>query len=70
MDSHSSPGYQVPSFLIHPRDWTEIVKASELLRLDPAEFVIIAPYLLARRVIEIDDRMEKRIKEALDLYRK
>lgn len=70
MDSYSNPGYQAPSFLIHPRDWTEILKASELLRLDPTEFVRVAPYLLAKRVIEIDDRMEQRIKEALELYGK
>ena len=63
-------GVVVSSFVIHARDWDSIEQAADLLRLEPMEFVKVAPYLLARRVIEIDDRMEKRIKEALDLYRK
>ncbi len=62
-------GVVVPSFVIHARDWDSIEQAADLLRLDPIEFVKVAPYLLARRVIEIDDRMDQRIKEVLDLYR-
>ncbi len=62
-------GVVMPSFVIHARDWDSIEQAADLLRLDPIEFVKVAPYLLARRVIEIDDRMEQRIKEALGLYR-
>lgn len=69
MEDDSNHGYQVPSFLIHPRDWNEVIKVSELLRLEPTEFVKVAPYLLARRVIDIDDRMEQRLKEALDSYK-
>lgn len=69
MDSHSNFGYQVPSFVIHPRDWAEVVKASELLRLDPAEFVKVAPYLLARRVIDVDHSVEQRLIEALNSYK-
>ena len=63
-------GVVVSSFVIHARDWDSIEQAVDLLRLEPMEFVKVAPYLLARRVIEIDARMEQRIKEALDLYRK
>lgn len=62
-------GVVVSSFVIHARDWDSIEQAVDLLRLEPMEFVKVAPYLLARRVIEIDDRMEQRIKDVLDLYR-
>ncbi len=62
-------GVVVSSFVIHARDWDSIEQAADLLRLEPMEFVKVAPYLLARRVIEIDDRMEQRIKDVLDLYR-
>lgn len=62
-------GFVVPSFVIHARDWDSIEQVADLLRLEPMEFVKVAPYLLARRVIEIDDRMEQRIKDVLDLYR-
>ena len=59
----------ISSFLIHARDWGSIEQAANLLRLEPIEFVKVAPYLLARRVIEIDDRMEQRIKKVLGFYR-
>lgn len=59
----------ISSFVIHARDWDSIEQAANLLRLEPIEFVKVAPYLLARRVIEIDDRMEQRIKEVLGFYR-
>ena len=62
-------GVVVSSFVIHARDWDSIEQAADLLRLEPMGFVKVAPYLLARRVIEIDDRMEQRIKDVLDLYR-
>ena len=62
-------GVVVSSFVIHARDWDSIEQAADLLRLEPMEFVKVAPYLLARMVIEIDDRMEQRIKDVLDLYR-
>lgn len=59
----------ISSFVIHARDWDSIEQAANLLRLEPIEFVKVAPYLLARRVIEIDDRMEQRIKKVLGFYR-
>lgn len=59
----------ISSFVIHARDWDSIEQAANLLRLEPIDFVKVAPYLLARRVIEIDDRMEQRIKKVLGFYR-
>lgn len=55
----------ISSYEMPNRDWDEVLKAADILRMTPEHFIKISPYFWAKRVIMLEEEAQKKIDNAM-----
>ena len=61
----SANGVVISSYEMPNRDWDEVLKAADILRMPPEHFIKISPYFWAKRVIMLEEEAQKKIDNAM-----